>query len=226
MPTPWVIKLGGSLHASEHLPRWLHALADSGAVLVPGGGPFADAVRAAQARWDFGDRAAHAMAILAMRQYGLMLGDLYPGFAVSCDIAGLAAALAVGRAAIWLPDPDTLPEPEVPASWAITSDSLAAWLARKLGAAHLLLVKSAGIPAGEFGVQEAAARGWIDAAFPGFLAGGGFGAWLSRPDQHARLGAGLREPQAVFTHIVPDIGPVTRENTSYVDHSPLFRQPA
>jgi len=226
VPTPWVIKLGGSLHASEHLPRWLHALADSGAVLVPGGGPFADAVRTAQTHWGFSDHAAHAMAILAMRQYGLMLGDLSPGFAVSSDIAGLAAALAVGRSALWLPDPAAIPEAEVPASWAITSDSLAAWLARKLGVEHLLLVKSAGIPTGEFGVQAAAARGWIDAAFPAFLAGGGLGAWLARPDQHTRLGLGLREPRTVFTPIVPDIGPVTRENTSYVDHSPLFRQPA
>lgn len=226
MPTRWVIKLGGSLHDSDHLPRWLEALADAGAVLVPGGGPFAEAVRSAQARWGFVDTAAHGMAILAMRQYGLMLHDLCPKFLAFSDISRLAAQMDAGRAAIWLPDPDAIPTREVPASWAVTSDSLAAWLARKIGADHLLLVKSVEIPAESVGAGQAAAAGWIDAAFPAFLAGGGFAAWLSQREDHANLRQGLRDPKAVFTPIEPDTGPVSSESNTYVDQSPLFREPA
>ena len=226
MPTRWVVKLGGSLHDSDHLPRWLDALADSGAVLVPGGGPFADAVRSAQARWGFGDSAAHRMAILAMRQYGLMLQDLNPEFAACGDIEGLTALMATGRTTIWLPDPDTLPTREVPATWEVTSDSLAAWLARKIGADHLLLVKSAVLPEGEFSAGHAVAQGWIDSAFPTFLAQGGFEASLCGRNDHSRLREGLREPHAAFTRIVPGTGPVFSESNSHDDQSPLFREPA
>ena len=47
---PLVVKLGGSLHASPALAHWLTALKryPRPLTIVPGGGPFADAVRAAQ----------------------------------------------------------------------------------------------------------------------------------------------------------------------------------
>jgi hypothetical protein len=137
----WVVKLGGSLSASPELPAWLDALARTRAVLVPGGGPFADAVRHAQARWRFGAQAAHDMAILAMQQYGRMLAALQPALATAFEPAELAAPRA--GAALWLPQPDTLNAAGVPPSWNITSDSLAAWLAREVGATNLLLIKSA-----------------------------------------------------------------------------------
>ena len=38
--------------------------------------------------------------------------------------------------------------PDIPESWDVTSDSLAVWLARKLGVPRVLLVKSAALPAG------------------------------------------------------------------------------
>ena len=44
---PIVVKLGGSHAFATHLRAWLDALAQAGGnvVVVPGGGPFADAVR-------------------------------------------------------------------------------------------------------------------------------------------------------------------------------------
>ena len=116
-------------------------------MVVPGGGPFADQVRASQARWGFGEGPAHGMAILGMRQYGLMLAGLCPAFATATEPERLAGFLALGRPAVWLPDPEALAQAqELPASWSVTSDSLAAWLARRIGA-RLLLVKSAALPA-------------------------------------------------------------------------------
>jgi aspartokinase-like uncharacterized kinase len=53
LPGPNVVKLGGSLHDAAELGGWLAALAEApgpARVVVPGGGPFADAVRAAQER--------------------------------------------------------------------------------------------------------------------------------------------------------------------------------
>ena len=73
-----VLKLGGSYAFSPHLKDWLDAIAACAgcAVVVPGGGPFADAVRMAQPRMGFDDRAAHEMAVLAMDQYGCALAHL------------------------------------------------------------------------------------------------------------------------------------------------------
>ena len=53
-----VVKLGGSLAASSHLPRLLEQLARTpNLVIAPGGGPFADAVRRAQKERGFDDGA-------------------------------------------------------------------------------------------------------------------------------------------------------------------------
>jgi aspartokinase-like uncharacterized kinase len=73
-----VVRLGGSHAFSPWLRPWLAAIraAAGGVVVVPGGGPFADAVRLAQTAMGFDDLAAHRMALLAMAQYGLALAGL------------------------------------------------------------------------------------------------------------------------------------------------------
>lgn len=164
-----MIKLGGSLAAAEPLPRLLQSLAVVGAgrcVLVPGGGPFADAVRAAQRRWRFDDSRAHHMALLAMVQYGLLLTGLNPALQAACDPATIRAALAAGRLPVWTGVTTALADPELEACWQITSDSLAVWLARRLDACGVLLVKSAPPPAGAEALSGLAAVGYIDQQCP------------------------------------------------------------
>jgi 5-(aminomethyl)-3-furanmethanol phosphate kinase len=63
-----VIKLGGSFSADPMLKLWLDTIVEHGngkVVIVPGGGPYADEVRAAQRCWHFDDAIAHRMALLA-----------------------------------------------------------------------------------------------------------------------------------------------------------------
>lgn len=97
-----VLKLGGSLASSGGLAACLGALAAlrGEIVVVPGGGVFADAVRAAQPRFGFSDRAAHHMAILAMEQYALMLADRLPRLKPCASLDGMRTAVAaeIGRA--------------------------------------------------------------------------------------------------------------------------------
>jgi aspartokinase-like uncharacterized kinase len=170
-----VVKLGGSLAEADALRGWLAALAAGGgrAVVVPGGGPFADAVRAAQRRHGFSDRAAHRMALLAMEQYALMLADLAPVLVPSRTLAEIRATLASGRVPVWMPATMLFGETAIPESWAVTADSLAAWFARRLEAVRLALVKSVAAPA-PLDPAALAARGMVDAAFPRFVAGSGF----------------------------------------------------
>lgn len=166
-PRAHVVKLGGSLLSSPRLPALLARLAEAGAplVVVPGGGPFADAVRGAQERLAFSDDAAHRMAILAMEQTALLLADIEPRLAPAADEAGIARAHRDGRAALWLPAV-LGGEADVPARWDVTSDSLAVWLAIRLNAARLTLVKSAAVEPPDGPPQLWAANGLVDAYFP------------------------------------------------------------
>ncbi|EIC30518.1 MULTISPECIES: hypothetical protein [Methylomicrobium] len=159
-----VIKLGGSLEAAGTLADCLAAIerkfAD-GAVVVPGGGLFADRVRDAQQRWRFGDPAAHRMAILAMQQMALLFNGLKPDWRIISQVADFDRFTGMS---IWSPDPDELDRAGIPANWNITSDSLAAWLAGRLSAGELILVKSVAIDAGT-SLAELAERQIVDKAF-------------------------------------------------------------
>jgi aspartokinase-like uncharacterized kinase len=166
-----VIKLGGSLLGSPHLAGWLDALAASrgATVVVAGGGPFADAVREAQRRRPFGDRAAHRMAILAMEQYALMLADLNPALRPAASRAAIAALRRAGRTPVWLPSRMTLGAEDLPESWNLTSDSLAVWLGGVLRIRRVLLVKSAALPDGDACAADLASAGIVDPLLPEFL---------------------------------------------------------
>lgn len=134
-----VVKLGGSLYNTPELKIWLQTLANiatpSPIVIVPGGGPFADQVRKAQKRHHFDDTTAHHMALIAMKQFGLMLSSLE----VKCQ--PFTHQNPLQALSVWLPDDSLLSEPTLIHSWDLTSDSLAIWLASKLEAKQLFLVK-------------------------------------------------------------------------------------
>jgi aspartokinase-like uncharacterized kinase len=138
-----VVKLGGSYASSPLLRPWLHAIeaAAGRVVLVPGGGPFADSVRAAQRSLGFNDATAHAMALLAMAQYALFLASLAGRLRTAGSMEAIAQAMAEGRVPVWTPPTSLGPAAGVPASWDVTSDSLALLLAGWLGAPALLLIK-------------------------------------------------------------------------------------
>ncbi|QFR31771.1 aspartate kinase [Ancylobacter sp. TS-1] len=165
---PEIVKLGGSLVDHPRLPELLDALARRGTplVLVAGGGPLADAVRDLQPRLSLSDTACHRMAILAMEQTAHAFADLAPGLVLADTLAAIAAAHAQGRAALWLPARMALAAPDLPESWELTSDSLAAWLTAETGAARLTLVKS--IPATGAAPAGWAAAGLVDPLFPAF----------------------------------------------------------
>jgi aspartokinase-like uncharacterized kinase len=143
-----VLKVGGGLSATPGaLDEVGAALAASGRrhrlLVVPGGGPFADAVRAYQEHDRLSADAAHWMAILAMDQYAHVLAERIPGAVLVEEPGGVAEALGAGGVAVlapyrWLRAADVLPR-----TWDVTSDSVAAFVAGALDAARLVLVKPA-----------------------------------------------------------------------------------
>ena len=203
----WAVKLGGSLADSHCLILWLEALSQTSAVIVPGGGRFADAVRQAQMHWHFDEQTAHHMAILAMQQYGRMLAGLCPKLIAATTLEDLAKHR--GQATVWLPNPEKLDEAGIPASWDVTSDSLAAWLAHQLCIENLLLVKSVAEldkPVGkarELTAIQAAEAGWVDPAFYHYAMKRPFKSWLCGPEGYAKLPQGFIEPADAFTLLRP-----------------------
>jgi dihydroneopterin aldolase len=201
-----VVKLGGSHVGSRCLAEWLDVLSGCAgrAILVPGGGPFADAVRAAQAKMGFDDRAAHHMALLAMEQFGCALASLRPGLCAVGSLAAIRKTLRAGEVPIWSPAAMALRAADVPASWEVTSDSLAAWLAGRLGAKRLLLVKHGDFSGHTVQASDLAARGIVDPAFPRFLAASGAQASIVPSEAYAlaptTLGAGTMPGVPIDLH--------------------------
>lgn len=200
----WVVKLGGSLACSDHLRYWLQALSGAGSlVVVPGGGPFADQVRASQQQCGFDDSTAHYMALLAMEQYGAMLCGLQTGFAPAASIPQVQAVLARGDTPVWMPVSMAMAEPEIAHSWEITSDSLAAWLAGRLGAEHLLLVKSVSLDTPSRSVDELAENAVVDPRFGGYLQRFDRPAWMMSACDHPRFATVRRGDMAAACRILP-----------------------
>lgn len=169
----WVVKLGGSLLDAPELRAWLHMLVrcgDGRVVIVPGGSVFADAVREAQARSGIDDAVAHRLAVLAMDQYGHLLTGICPELVVADSELELAERGWQHRAIVWLPSRMVLTDESIPASWSVTSDSLAAWLALKIGAERLVLVKSGEQAAAEVTLPQLGNAGVVDDAFRDFAA--------------------------------------------------------
>ncbi len=155
-PVDTVIKLGGSVlrdpsglasavEIVNALPR------DAGLLIVPGGGPFADAVRDADRALRFGDEAAHWMAILAMDQVAHILADRLDRATLVETADAIDRAGMHGRPVLapyrLLRAADALPG-ALPHTWDVTSDSIAAWFAGRLGARRLILVKAIAPSAG------------------------------------------------------------------------------
>lgn len=173
----WIIKLGGSLARDAALPRWLEMLAESGggrAVIVPGGGAFADQAREAQAWWQLDDLAGHNMAVLGMAQTAAMMQALCPALQLATSEEQIREVLRRGQTALWLPIDLLRTRPDGLTHWGVSSDSLALWLARRLHAERLVIVKACAVDAtrslaqlGEAGVLDAGFAALArDADFP------------------------------------------------------------
>lgn len=177
----WVVKLGGSLAGSAALRDWIDAIKDPAAaavVVVPGGGPWADAVRDTQLQMGFSDRCAHGMALKAMEQFGLLLCDLSERLRPCASVVAIRSALDRGRVPVWMPADMLLAQrAPIPMSWDVTADSLAAWLAGTLQATTLVLVKSVDVERGS--LPALVDGGVVDPCFPQLLAAAGCAAYVT-----------------------------------------------
>ena len=155
--TPIVVKLGGSLY--HRVPQIIPVLREAGRplLIVPGGGPFANAVRETQVEGD----AAHWMAVAAMEQYG---------WYVASHRLPVTAYLAIpDHPAVLLPYCCLREKDPLPHSWDVTSDTIAAWIAYTLGLDLLLLKSVDGITTGGGLLENVTTPLATDVVDPAFL---------------------------------------------------------
>lgn len=172
--TPVVLKIGGSTAESGRLKKILAIVrrARRPVVVVPGGGPFADAVREMQSALGLLDDVAHGMALQAMHQMGDVFCALEPRLVPEETLLGIASAWRRQRIPVWRPSPMCAGDRTIPRDWTVTSDGLAARLAERLGNAELLVVKSCRVrPAAT--AKVLAQQGIVDPVFADIVARAG-----------------------------------------------------
>ena len=141
-----VIKIGGGiLGIPGALERVASAVAKASKtarlVVFPGGGPFADTVRDLDGKLGLTPSSAHWMAILGMDQYAHVLAEQIPGAEIVEGSAGIAEVHERGGVPVLAPHRWLKSADELPHTWSVTSDSLAAYIAALLGAHRLVVIK-------------------------------------------------------------------------------------
>jgi 5-(aminomethyl)-3-furanmethanol phosphate kinase len=173
-----VIKVGGSLfdwpELRGRLTAYLELRRDTDAaehaVLIAGGGRAADWIRSLDQIHGLGDVAADRLAVHALDLTSAFLAELLPGSLI-VDRLEMLEATCHSRSITILSPRHALAEIKrrgaspLRASWDVTSDAIAAWIAVHLDARSLILLKSAGLPEG-FTRQDATRAGLVDPTFP------------------------------------------------------------
>jgi 5-(aminomethyl)-3-furanmethanol phosphate kinase len=201
-----LLKVGGSLGPSAELRPLMQRIAllarRRRLLVVPGGGVFADLVRGQKKRLRLDDRTAHHMALLAMDQYGLLLSSLTRRSTVVDNLRAAELVAEAGKVPILLTSTLIRRETGLERSFRLTSDSIAAHLAGRLRAAHLVLLKSVRHTTGRLkdraAAEALARRGIIDPLLPGMLPAES-AAWIlcgRRPSDLDRFMPAIRRPKA------------------------------
>lgn len=171
-----VIKLGGSLldlpDLAARLRAWVAGQPPARNLILVGGGRFVDELRRLDALHGVGNESAHWLALRAMSLTARLLHALLPDWPLITrteEACGTVAAMQTNGSAAILDPCDFLAAEDAPAaalphSWKVTSDSIAAHLARQWSG-ELVLLKSC-LPPAASTAEQAASVGYVDAYFP------------------------------------------------------------
>jgi 5-(aminomethyl)-3-furanmethanol phosphate kinase len=179
-----VVKVGGSLFDLPDLgARLKQLLNDQPTLLVPGGGPTVDAVRAFDRLHRLSEQQSHWLALAVMRKNAVFIAEClncriveFPSLCFNTCVVLDPFAFCRWEAKI---TPHACPFPPqsrrereekgLPNSWEVTSDSIAARAAALAGADELILLKSTDPP--DEPIDRWHRSGYVDPYFHRILAG-------------------------------------------------------
>ena len=172
--TEWTIrvaKLGGSLLDLDDLPAriesWLGEEEPAKTVLVVGGGPLVRMLQPWSARRDWSEERAHWAAIEMMGVNATRVSRLVESWQLACslqEVIDSESQLVVLDVESTLRGMETGGDTRLPSSWEVTSDSIAARIARELGSGELVLLKSTS--SSSVDPEQLAREGIVDSYFP------------------------------------------------------------
>ena len=185
-----VMKLGGSLfdfpELSGRLVQFLDEQIFARPVIIPGGGRFADEVRRLDNLYNLGETQSHELAVKTLS----LTSRLIAGMSSRFQFASSPDQLPEIWNAELLPVLDVtelvLRQSSLPASWEVTSDSIAAWLCSLHQDSQLVLMKSVPFD-GTVSLSEAAKLGLVDDHFPTAASGLRQLSWCNLRDANPRL---------------------------------------
>lgn len=152
--------------------RWLASQTPAVNVLIAGGGPWVELLRQSAQRFDMREQDAHVVCLRALSVTAKLIGNLFE-CDVHSDLTDLAAKLPSfplsSQVAFdvyeHLETVDAIRNDALPKTWDVTSDSIAARVARDLDARELVLLKSADCPATADDHEKLGELGYVDPYF-------------------------------------------------------------
>lgn len=208
-----VVKLGGSLLTCNELPdmlaRWSAEQPPQATLWLVGGGTLVDQVRDLDRRFQLPAETCHRLAIQLMAVNARVVAPMLPGATWTSDLNRFVQRCTGGSTRDGLLDPVAFMDAvehhgrcaPLPASWSVTSDSIAALGARAAGATELMLLKSR-LPGSErrMTCAQAVATGYVDEFFPKAARG--------IPNIRA---VNLRDPEYPEVQLLSDASPATAD---------------
>ena len=142
-----LFKLGGSLLNSGFMKIWIKFITDhfrGKAIIVPGGGLFANHIRSVQKNYNLEDDIAHGMALYSMSQMGLLISSIDRTSLRFCNTKSEINRVIEQNKVPIIGTFDFLKKrigfPNK--NWSITSDSIALLISKELQLNTVLIVKS------------------------------------------------------------------------------------
>ncbi len=172
-----LFKLGGSLLNSDLMKIWIKFITDhfkGRAIIVPGGGLFANHIRSVQKNYNLEDDIAHDMALYSMSQMGLLISSIDRTSLNFCNTKNEINRVLEENKVPIIGTFDFLKK-RIGSSnknWRITSDSIALMISDEFQLNTLLIVKScwcsfidSKIALNQIKVNKLVSSGILDASF-------------------------------------------------------------
>ena len=169
-----IIKLGGSLlglpDLRSRLKNFLGDFSRSRSILICGGGGAVDQVRKWDRIYNLGEERSHWLALRALSITARVAEKAVPGLELADSVESIEPLWEAGKIPVFDPfqfiiEIDEGSLDSLPRRWRVTSDSIAARMARVFGARELVLLKSTTFPE-RIAMSEAAELGMVDEYFP------------------------------------------------------------